>query len=96
MNRAASFRIQAYKQFTALNANVVAIDYRGFGDSHGTPTEEGLYSDARAAYRWIRERQGAILDQSTKTSMPDIFVAGQSLGSGVAARLTLDLVRVGT
>lgn len=97
MNRAAPFRIQSYAQFTALNVNVVAIDYRGFGDSQGTPSEEGVQRDARAAYRWIRNRQrqaGHNVD-GPDAVLPAIFIAGQSLGTGVASRLALDLVNVG-
>jgi pimeloyl-ACP methyl ester carboxylesterase len=92
-NRAASFRIQAYKMFIALGINVVAIDYRGFGDSQGTPSEEGLYRDARATYRWVRQKQSC--SEGDKNSLPAIYIAGQSMGTGVAARLALDLYRVG-
>lgn len=92
MNRAAPFRIQAYSQFTALNVNVVVIDYRGFGDSEGFPSEEGLQRDARATYKWIRQRKG--VDSSDKIELPDLYIAGQSLGTGVATRLTLDLFQV--
>ncbi|UZJ52539.1 hypothetical protein CBS101457_001859 [Exobasidium rhododendri] len=95
LNRAASFRIQAYKQFSALGINVIAIDYRGFGDSHGSPSEEGLQRDARAAYRWLRERQSKSIGDVKNDDLPPVFIAGHSLGTGVAARLTLDLVRVG-
>lgn len=95
MNRAAPFRIQAYSQFTALDVNVVAIDYRGFGDSAGLPSEEGLQRDARATYRWIKERQKEQQGMnSSDIELPDVYIAGQSLGTGVAARLALDLIRV--
>ena len=57
---------------------VLAIDYRGFGGSGGTPSEEGLLSDAEAAYRAARARGYAAAD---------IVVLGESLGSGVALKL---------
>ena len=96
MNRAAPVRIQAYKHFTALGMNVVAIDYRGFGDSQGKPTEEGLLRDARATYRWVIERQKACeLFTPSKSLSGQILLSGQSLGTGVASRLTLDLVEAG-
>ena len=99
MNRGAPFRIQAYKQFTALGLNVVAVDYRGFGDSQGSPSEEGLQRDARATHRWIRERYEGqqSKDQTGSQPLPPpvIYIAGQSLGTGVATRLALDLLRVG-
>jgi abhydrolase domain-containing protein 12 len=93
MNRAAPFRIEAYAMFTALGVNVVAKDYRGFGDSQGTPSEEGLQRDARATYKWIRQRR--LSESSVGENSPAIYIAGQSLGTGVAARLALDLYRVG-
>ena len=30
--------------------SVFLFDYRGYGRSKGTPSEQGLYQDARAAY----------------------------------------------
>ncbi|TRM61167.1 Alpha/Beta hydrolase protein [Schizophyllum amplum] len=55
--RAFPARIQHYTMFSSrLAANVLAIDYRGFGDSTGTPSEEGLTTDAHAAWRWLVER----------------------------------------
>lgn len=96
MNRAAPVRIHAYRTFAALNVNVVAIDYRGFGDSDGTPSEQGLLRDARAAYRWVVERQALVEQESPDTSLAgQILVSGQSLGTGVASRLTLDLIEAG-
>jgi abhydrolase domain-containing protein 12 len=98
MNRASPIRIRAYQHFTKLGMNVVAIDYRGFGDSQGHPTEQGLLRDARATYKWVLERQkecGA--KNSTKKSnlAGQILISGQSLGTGVASRLTFDLVEAG-
>ncbi len=84
MNRAAPFRIAAYSTLTSrLDVNVVAIDYRGFGDSTGTPSEEGLVEDARAAYRWIRAQQ-----QGQRQS---VTIFGQSLGTGIGALLASSL-----
>lgn len=62
--------------------SVLLAEYRGFGDAPGTPTEEGLARDARAALRWVRSR-------------PDVDPAriaylGESLGTGVATTLAVD------
>ncbi len=35
---------------------VMMLDYRGFGLSSGTPTEEGLYADVDAAVSWLKSR----------------------------------------
>ena len=78
-----SFRIASYTSYTTrLGANVLALDYRGFADSEGTPTEEGLRQDARAAWQWLID-QGADPD--------DIVLVGQSLGTAVATNLAQDL-----
>jgi hypothetical protein len=61
----------------ALPANVLVIDYRGYGKSEGQPSEEGLYRDARAAYDWLL----------TKTSADRIVLFGKSLGAGPACEL---------
>ncbi|KAI0292466.1 Alpha/Beta hydrolase protein [Multifurca ochricompacta] len=75
--RAYRTRVQHYQTFASrLQANVLAPDYRGFGDSTGTPSEAGLTLDARAAWDWLRER-GALPE--------NILIVGNSLGTGVAA-----------
>jgi fermentation-respiration switch protein FrsA (DUF1100 family) len=64
-------------ELAALPANVLAIDYRGYGTSEGTPSEAGLYLDALAAYRWLIAR----------TQARDVIVLGESLGGGPACQL---------
>ncbi|KAG5648398.1 hypothetical protein DXG03_004972 [Asterophora parasitica] len=81
--RAFKARILHYEAYSSrLGANVLAIDYRGFGDSTGKPSEPGLVTDARAAWDWL-------VAQGTKEE--DILIAGHSLGSGVAAQLAAQL-----
>jgi abhydrolase domain-containing protein 12 len=65
-----------------LQVSVLAIDYRGFADSTGTPTEDGLALDARAAWDWLLA-SGAKPD--------DIVIVGNSLGTGVAAKFAAQL-----
>lgn len=59
--------------------NLFVLDYRGFGESEGTPSEEGIYDDADAGYRFLRERVGAPASR--------IFVYGHSLGAAIAIDL---------
>lgn len=69
-------------QLEALRAagyNVLAFDYRGFGRNRGTPSELGVYADAEAAYRHLRQDRGVAPDR--------IVLAGRSLGSAVAIEL---------
>jgi len=61
------------------DAAVFIFDYRGYGKSEGTPNEEGLLQDARAARKWLARRTG--LDEH------EIVLMGRSLGGGVAVDL---------
>ena len=38
--------------------HVSSVDSRGFGDSTGKPTEDGLTSDAICVYEWTKARSG--------------------------------------
>jgi fermentation-respiration switch protein FrsA (DUF1100 family) len=60
--------------------DVLLVDYRGYGRSGGSPSEEGLYRDARAVYRTAVE--GGFRPER-------ILLFGESLGSAVA----IDLAR---
>ena len=70
------YRREFCQLLRAQGAGVLALDYRGYGGSEGTPSEEGLYLDAEAAFRWIEEN----------ISGP-IILMGESLGSGVAIEI---------
>jgi fermentation-respiration switch protein FrsA (DUF1100 family) len=78
-NIAAAPRLQHYTGLRQLGLNILAFDYRGFGESTGKPTEEGLYRDVDAAYRYLREVRGVPASR--------IILFGYSLGSGVAVDL---------
>jgi len=55
---------------------VFILSYRGYGESEGEPTEEGLKIDSKAAFEFVLNR-----DDVDKTK---IFVFGCSLGGAVA------------
>ena len=57
---------------------ILMFDYRGYGKSEGTPTEQGMYEDVRAAYQWLLN-EGA--------SSQRIIIYGFSLGSAPATDL---------
>ncbi len=62
----------------AHGLNVLAYDYRGYGKSHGRPTEHGAYLDAQAAYD----------DERRRGTPPQHLVAfGESLGGAVSIEL---------
>lgn len=69
-----------------LAANVLAIDYRGFGDSTGTPSEAGLLKDGRAAWDWL-------IDHGAKAGF--IVIMDHSLGTSVSALLSEQLASEG-
>jgi fermentation-respiration switch protein FrsA (DUF1100 family) len=67
--------------FHRLGMNVLIIDYRGYGKSQGTPSEAGLYRDARAAWDYLVDEK--------QYSKQDIIIFGRSLGGAVAADLAM-------
>lgn len=65
-----------------LGIPILIFDYRGFGRSEGTPGEAELYSDGRAAWRYLTEEKGF--------SPEKIILFGRSLGSAVATKLAVE------
>jgi hypothetical protein len=63
-----------------LGYRVLAVDYRGYGLSSGSPTEEGVYRDGEAAVRHAAKTR-------TDSTRPLVFW-GRSLGGAVAAHAT--------
>jgi len=74
-----SHRLDSLRMFHRLGYNTLIVDYRGYGNSAGKPTEEGTYRDAEAAW--------AYLTQTRKIPAGSIVLFGESLGSAVAAWL---------
>ncbi|KAG5298452.1 lysophospholipase and esterase/lipase domain-containing protein [Histoplasma ohiense] len=77
------YRPQMYRSFLAASTpkhpvHVIAFDYRGFGKSTGSPTEEGLITDALSLINYLTSPPLSIHPSR-------IVVAGQSLGTAVAA-----------
>jgi uncharacterized protein len=68
-----------YAGLRGLGLNLLAFDYRGYGESEGKPSEPGLYRDAEAGYRYLRDTLGVEADR--------IVIFGHSLGSAVAVEL---------
>lgn len=68
--------------FIDAGLGLVAVSHRGFGKSEGSPTEAGLYADARIA---IDYAQGTLKMPSKK-----LIYFGESLGSGVAVQMATE------
>lgn len=81
-----SARLDGYRAIhMRTGANVLAVDYRGFGLSPGKPTELGTYADGRAAVteaiRLRTEQQGIA---------GPLVLFGVSMGAAVASRLACE------
>ena len=67
-------RVRRFKGITSDGTGLVALSFRGYAGSTGSPSEQGLLLDAAAAYAFTTARYA-----------PDrIVVWGFSLGTGVA------------
>jgi uncharacterized protein len=72
-------RAPTYEFLRDTPANILAVEYRGYGHSEGKPSEAGLYIDADAGYQFLVK---------TKRLTPKSIISfGQSLGTAVAANL---------
>jgi uncharacterized protein len=69
-------RLDWIEDLHGLGYGVFALDYRGYGGSEGSPTEEGLYRDGEAALGWLG-----------KQGIQDLVYFGESLGCAVAAEM---------
>lgn len=76
-----SHRMEKLRILKDLGASVLIFDYRGYGRSSGSPSEEGTYRDAEAASEGLAARPGL-------ASKP-IYYFGESLGAAVALELAL-------
>jgi uncharacterized protein len=73
-------RVRRFRGLIAGGNGLLALSYRGYGGSSGSPTEEGLLADAAAAYAFAAARYPA----------SRIAVFGESLGTGVAIWLAAE------
>lgn len=72
-------RLDYVRMFHDLGLATLIIDYRGYGRSSGTPSEEGSYHDAEAAWQHATKVLGFAPGR--------IVIFGESLGGAVAAQL---------
>ena len=78
-----SHRLDTLQVWHRLGFNSLIIDYRGYGNSSGEPSEEGLYTDARTAWHYLVNERGI--------PSKHITVFGRSLGGSVAAKLATEV-----
>lgn len=70
-------RVPRFRPLIADGTGLVALSYRGYGGSQGSPSEAGLIEDGQAAYDFARRQY------------PDarIVLWGESLGTGIAVAI---------
>ena len=70
-------RVRRFLPLIADGTGLLALSYRGFGGSKGSPSEAGLIEDGQAAYDFARKQY------------PDakLVLWGESLGTGVAVAI---------
>ncbi len=74
-----SHRLETIRILNDLGLGVLIFDYRGYGRSEGSPSEQGTYRDAAAAWDYL----------TAERNIPPkgIVLFGRSLGGPVAAYL---------
>jgi fermentation-respiration switch protein FrsA (DUF1100 family) len=78
-----SHRLEALHQFHRLGLSTLIVDYRGYGQSEGEPTEQGTYLDAAAAWRYLTVDRGVRPEE--------VILLGRSLGGAIASRLATEV-----
>lgn len=71
-----SHRLESIRTFNRLGLDVLIVDYRGYGESTGKPSEAGVYADGEAAWNYLVAERGVPPEK--------IVVFGRSLGAVVA------------
>jgi uncharacterized protein len=73
-------RVPRFRKLIDAGIGLVALEYRGYGGSPGSPSEQGLIADGTAAYRFAAAHYPA----------QQLVLWGESLGSGVAVAVAAE------
>lgn len=74
-----SQRIDALRIWHELGFDVLIFSYRGYGQSTGRASEDGIHRDAEAVWQWLMDERGVAPEE--------MVLFGHSLGAAVATRL---------
>lgn len=74
--------VVSVRALVAAGYGAVLPEYRGYNGNPGTPSEQGVYNDARAARAWMAAN-GVAPDRT--------IVIGYSIGTGIAAQTALEM-----
>lgn len=82
-----------FEMCTKLNANVMIVDYRGYGDSEDGdgPHEQGFFKDAVATYKWLVEV--GTQHEKARVRSDRILIFGRSIGGAVGIKLMAHLLK---
>ncbi|KAG9481116.1 protein ABHD12B [Eleutherodactylus coqui] len=83
--RAVDHRVQLMKVLSSAGFHVLSLDYRGYADSTGHPSEEGLTTDSVFLYEWVKARSRG----------NPVCLWGHSLGTGIATNAARKLQEKG-
>ncbi len=72
-------RLDKLKLLHEAKVNIFIVDFRGYGESEGKPTERGCYLDSQAAYHYLVNIR--------QVPPENIILYGESLGGAVAVDL---------
>lgn len=72
-----------YHYYNQQGIDMLAVNMRGFGESDGSPTEQGMYADAQTMFRYLVNDKG--IDPK------NIIIHGYSMGAPIAAKLASDI-----
>lgn len=74
-----SNRLSSIEIFNSLGLNIFIFDYRGYGNSSGSASEQNTYDDAMRAWEYLINEKGIKAE--------NIIIFGRSLGGAIAANL---------
>jgi uncharacterized protein len=79
-------RAERIRRFMSVGLGIYMMTYRGYGGSTGSPSERANMADARLAY-------GALVGEGVDPRL--LVVYGESLGTGLAARIAVEAPTAG-
>lgn len=80
-------RVRLLLDLRAAGFSVLMIDYRGYGQSGGRPSEQGIVRDARAAWDYLTRERGVPAGR--------VILYGESLGAAPALQVARQVRREG-
>jgi len=75
-------RAQYFSLLRDAGFGILGVDYRGYGASEGTPSEEGFYKDGRAVIDYAQKELALPANK--------IIIYGESIGTGVAVQMATE------